>query len=153
MLPRIGNKINPVKDKPPFRASADMSLASRISNGVKSSQYHIFLALCIGLIAFISYNLGRIDALEKFPLKLSEKGVPPAGEGSLGASIYNASEAKSDTPQTKLDTRVVASKNSDKYHYVWCSGAKRISEANKLWFASAQEAENKCYILAGNCEK
>ena len=132
-----------------------MNILSKIINLVKSSQYHLFLALCIGLISFISYNLGRIDALERSPLKISENSDLKTGEGSLRADIYLATEEQQiddqSQPTKQLDTRVVVSKNSNKYHYSWCAGAKRIKEENKIWFSSAKEAEGGGYALAGNC--
>ncbi|MDO8496624.1 MAG: hypothetical protein Q7S43_04235 [bacterium] len=130
-------------------------MLSKLLNIIKSSQYHIFLASCIGLIAFISYNLGQIDALQQTPIKIVESGVLKAGSNSLKADIYSATqtEAIDNKAQTKvLDTRVMASKNSDKYHYTWCAGAKKIKEENKVWFSSAQEAETNGYTLAGNCQ-
>jgi hypothetical protein len=123
--------------------------------GVKSNQHSIFLALCIGLISFISYNLGQIDALQQMPIKIVDSEGSKAGS-NLKADIYSAVQINTpdNKPETKfLDTRVVASKNSNKYHHTWCPGAKKINEANKLWFGSDKEAESKGYTLAGNCEK
>ena len=133
-----------------------MKILSKLLNLIKSSQYHIFLASCIGLISFISYNLGQIDALQQTPIKIVETGELKAGGGNLKADIYSATKTETidNKAQTKvLDTRVVASKNSDKYHYTWCAGAKKIKEENKVWFSSAQEAESRGYTLAGNCSK
>lgn len=48
--------------------------------------------------------------------------------------------------------QVVASKNSDKYHYPWCSGANRIKDENKIYFANPAQAEAAGYQLAGNCK-
>jgi pyridoxal biosynthesis lyase PdxS len=46
---------------------------------------------------------------------------------------------------------VVASVNSDKFHYPWCPGAKQIKEANRIVFESAAEAISAGFTLAGNC--
>ena len=74
----------------------------------------------------------------------------------MRADIFEASNNKSpnvsNSPK-KLDTRVVASKNSDKYHYTWCAGSNKIKEENRVWFNSDKEAEDKGYTLAGNCTK
>src|SRR3989338_775219 len=133
-----------------------MNILSKILNLIKSYQYHIFLAACIGLISVISYNLGQINSLKKTPISVKDSvnlkanifdatnSQPPALEGR--GSLHNVE-------RQKLDTRVVVSKNSDKYHYSWCSGAKRIKLENQIWFTSAQEAESKGYTLAGNCTK
>ena len=121
--------------------------------GAKSHQHHIFLAACIILISVISYNLGQINSLKKTPIIIKEG-------NALNADIYQATKpvdqniqnTKHKIPDTKLDPRVVVSKNSDKYHYSWCSGAQRIKSENQIWFNSAQEAEAKGYVLAGNCK-
>jgi methylphosphotriester-DNA--protein-cysteine methyltransferase len=45
----------------------------------------------------------------------------------------------------------VASKSGKAYHLPWCSGAQRIKEANKIYFASKAEAEQAGYTPAANC--
>lgn len=47
---------------------------------------------------------------------------------------------------------VVASKNGTKYYLPGCAGASRISDANKVWFASAAAAEAQGYAPAANCK-
>jgi len=47
----------------------------------------------------------------------------------------------------------VASINSDKYHFVSCSGAKRIKEENKIYFFSTEEAERRGYTPTKNCKE
>jgi len=127
----------------------------KISNLIKSSQYHIFLALCIGLISFVSYNLGKIDALKKSPLKI-EQGLLGKVQGQdQKANIYSATaDSQSSTVSLKkLDTRVVVSKASTtrKYHHTWCASASKIKPENQVWFNTAAEAEAQGYTLAGNC--
>lgn len=45
----------------------------------------------------------------------------------------------------------VGSKNGTKYYLPTCSGAARIAEANRIWFASAEEARSAGYSPAANC--
>jgi len=52
-----------------------------------------------------------------------------------------------------MQASVVASVNSDKYHYMECAGAKRIKEKNKIYFQNAQEAQGAGFTLANNCTK
>lgn len=47
---------------------------------------------------------------------------------------------------------VVASQSGTKYYYPWCAGADRISDANKVWFASAEAAQAHGYESAANCD-
>lgn len=46
----------------------------------------------------------------------------------------------------------VASKNGEAYYLPWCSGANRIKEENKIWFASKEEAEGRGYRPAKTCK-
>ena len=48
--------------------------------------------------------------------------------------------------------QVVASKNGTKYYAPWCSGAARISSANKVYFASASAAQAAGYTPAVSCK-
>ena len=123
---------------------------------VKRNQSLFFLAGCIGLISLTSYNLGQINALEKTPIKVIEKGRPETGDNAQKADIFNAAQNKSrinNKPTIKLDTRVVVSKSSSskKYHHTWCAGAAKIKPENQIWFESAKKAETAGYTLAGNC--
>ena len=50
------------------------------------------------------------------------------------------------------ENAIIASKNSTKYHFVHCPGAKQISDANKITFASVAMAESAGYTKALNCK-
>lgn len=139
----------------------NLNMISNIFERIKSYQYPLFLAVCIGLISFISYNLGQISYGEKGKLGITEN-LPV----QAGANIYSATQGKeegtieqaqnsSPIPTKVLDMRVVVSKASDskKYHYSWCGTWKRITAKNQLWFNSDKEAEAAGYTLAGNCSK
>jgi hypothetical protein len=52
---------------------------------------------------------------------------------------------------TSATGRFIASKNGTKYYLPECAGASRISEANKVWFASAAAASAAGYGPAANC--
>jgi|SRR3989338_7014443 len=130
-------------------------MLSKFLQLIKSHQYHIFLAICIGLISSISYNLGQINSLKKVPISIKES-------TDLKAEIFDAANSKSQTLNSKqaqnsknqiqkIDTRVVVSTNSDKYHYSWCSGVKRIKDENKIWFETEADAQKAGYVKAGNC--
>jgi|SRR3989344_5924336 len=125
-----------------------MSILAKILNQVKLYQKDIFLGFCIILISVISFNIGRINALQKTPIKI-------AGESNVyQATVANSSlKNKTPVPVQPKDPRVVASKSSTtkKYHFTWCPGAKQIKETNKLWFETDIAAQKAGYSLAGNC--
>lgn len=116
---------------------------------IKSLQFELFILACFALVGIISYQFGRIRALEKTPITLSEKAI--IFDAVAGPSQQKEGIAATPRPS---DSRVVASKKSTSklYHFTWCSGAKRIKEENKLWFSSSTEAERAGYTLAGNCQ-
>ena len=125
-----------------------MNIVSKIGDWVKVHQKDVFLVFCIVLISFISYNLGRIGALKKTPVTITD-GQQQKADVYSATGVKNTSVKATTAPV--LDKRVVVSKNSDKYHFTWCSGAKRIKEENKIWFADESAALAAGYTKAGNC--
>ncbi|KKS12955.1 MAG: hypothetical protein UU70_C0027G0004 [Candidatus Yanofskybacteria bacterium GW2011_GWA1_41_6] len=126
-----------------------MNILAKILNQVKLHQKDIFLGFCIILISTISFNIGRINALNKTPIKIT--GEANVYQAAAGNSVLNKPKT---TPVQPKDLRVVASKASTtkKYHFTWCAGAKQIKEANKLWFENESLAQKAGYTLAGNCQ-
>jgi len=55
-------------------------------------------------------------------------------------------------PSSQDTSQYVGSKNSNKYHYPSCSGAKQIKEANKIWFNSEAEAIAAGYVPCAICK-
>ncbi len=100
---------------------------------IKINKSEVVLVLAIILISIISFNLGKMKALRDIR--------EPLGVYDNNRGVSNA------------QFQVVASINSDKYHFPWCSGAGRISEKNKIVFENEQAALTAGYILAGNCSK
>ena len=131
------------------------NIVTKILNLCKTYQHGLFIGLAMVLMAGIGYNIGRIYALH--------------ASANLGNQTANIADSQQETvadkktaPAIKVtqpsaiptDPRVVASKaaGSKLYHHPWCSGAQRIKETNKLWFASESEAIAAGYTLAANCQ-
>jgi hypothetical protein len=86
---------------------------------------------------------------------------PAAGEGSAISMEATPSLAahqapivettSTTTPTSPQPGPYLASKNGTKYYLPTCSGAKRISETNKVWFPSAAAAAAAGYTPAANC--
>lgn len=128
-----------------------MNILSKIFNSVKLYQKDIFLVFCIILISAISFNLGKINSLQKIPISITSD---PSGQGQadIYSAVNNEKETTAGTAQNQvIDRRVVVSKNSDKYHFTWCPGAKQIKDENKIWFEDEAAAQKAGYIKAGNC--
>lgn len=116
----------------------------------------LFLGLILILVACGSFGLGRLSKIEgsKTPIHIEngvefpESGLDSGNEGSIktmGASVFES------TPSQESG-QLVGSKSGTKYHYPWCSGAKSISPANLIHFASKADAEAKGYTPASNCK-
>ena len=70
----------------------------------------------------------------------------------------DAGRAGTTTPETPpsvatpVEGQVVASKSGTKYYLPGCAGADRISDSNKVWFASPNLAAAAGYAPAANCK-
>ncbi|MFA6273083.1 MAG: hypothetical protein WC673_01140 [Candidatus Paceibacterota bacterium] len=104
----------------------------------------VFLATLIILVAFASFGLGRLSKIKtaRVPVKIEQTEQIAA----VGKAIGEVSS------EVKSAGMYVASKNGAKYHFPWCSGAKSISEANKIWFNTVEEARAAGYTPAANCK-
>lgn len=108
--------------------------------------FHGLLVLLVGVTAF---GLGRSSVV---PESMEQPASITLSQSMTqqGGTTTPVSEDMGDG--TAVEGAYVGSKNSDKYHLPWCSGAQRIKEENKVWFASIEAAEQAGYIPAGNCE-
>jgi hypothetical protein len=93
--------------------------------------YAIVAVLLLASLA--SFGLGYLAGTE-------------AGQGSL----LPVSEAPGAGAETS--GQFVASRSGTKYYLPWCAGADRISDANKIWFASESEARAAGYEPASGCD-
>lgn len=103
----------------------------------------LLIPAIVVLVGVSCFALGRLSA----PKEGSGLTIyyPPNYAALMGQSNANvASVAGSNI--------VVASKLGSKYFYPDCSGAKSISEANKITFASPDEAKKAGYAPAANCK-
>ncbi|HEY9480781.1 MAG TPA: hypothetical protein VIR98_00940 [Candidatus Paceibacterota bacterium] len=117
----------------------------------------IFVALVVILTALSAFFIGRISRIEtdrppvvirQFPAVQSPVQVPKKTAVTAVASQTAAVGASSGA----VKGIYVASKNGTKYHLPNCIGAKSISDANKIWFATKADAEKAGYTPAGNCK-
>ncbi len=121
-------------------------MLSKFFQLIKSYQSDIVLTVVVILISVISFNLGKISALngQKAQIKITggeNAGQPGDTRGALAPAVR--------------DQTVVASKNSKGklYHFTWCPGASMIAEKNKITFTSEAAAIAAGYTLAGNCQR
>jgi hypothetical protein len=118
-------------------------MLAKIIEKVKEWQAELVLALATLLIAFLSFQAGKIQALNQL-----DSTAPTVLEASL---LKDLPVTETGTPAVNFP--VVGSKNSDKYHFLWCSGAGKISAKNKITFADEAKAQAAGYTLASNCQR
>ncbi len=125
--------------------------------------YTACVAVLTGLICLFSGLLWGIHAtrppvrIERFALEMPEKPkemekTEPATKNAAAAATSSAASIPAPPSKAASAKTYVASKSGTKYHLPTCAGAKSISEANKVWFATKAEAEKAGYSPAGNCK-
>ncbi|MCO5384650.1 Ada metal-binding domain-containing protein [Desulfosporosinus sp.] len=62
-----------------------------------------------------------------------------------------AREATTSPALAKTHT-YLGSSSSDKYHYPSCTAAKKIKEANQVWFSNVSEAKSAGYVPCKVCK-
>ena len=102
----------------------------------------LFIAGIIFLTSLSSFGLGR--------LSVDLKPVPPISVMDIVVTPDLAQNGQAGTVSHE-DQRVLASRSGSTYYYIWCSGAKRIKEENRIWFATKEAAEKAGLKQAGNC--
>ncbi len=80
----------------------------------------------------------------------------PAARPSLpvAATIQADPMLTGNPPQSSYSQsplKIIGNKNSKIFHQPWCSGYERVSEKNRAYFNSGEEAEKAGYRLAKNC--
>ena len=112
------------------------------------------VCLCIMvLVGFASFGLGRLSMLnnvDKSNFKLENESTSLVKE-EIGNSILAEKDNALDPSLTKK-RMYVASKNGKLYYSLGCSGAKRISTKNEIWFATSSEAEKAGFTLSASCK-
>jgi len=129
-------------------------MLDQIKQFIKTNESELILALGVILISLISFSAGRLTApvLEKQPISIEYLTPTPAKILEAKSAFQNTTAGNGDQDLSdKTEGVYVASKNSNKYHFPDCSGAKRIAERNKIWFSSKEEAESIGYTPAANC--
>ena len=117
-----------------MREKCKTAVAKRLPDGRQVPRDALIITVLI-LASSASFGLGYLAAP-----------VPEVG-CALSQSIGNVSATA-----TSALGRFVASKNGTKYYLPSCAGAEKISDANKVWFATAVAAQAAGYSPAANCD-
>lgn len=131
---------------------------SRFKSWFRSLPESVPLVILMVLVGTASFGLGRLSALESLrePVSVFRPDGSRVDSGqSEEVILHTATPEVSSLPAAVGSVpdsgEVVGSKNSNKYHLPWCTGAQRISEANKIYFKTIADAEAAGYVPAANC--
>ncbi|MEI7688766.1 MAG: hypothetical protein WCI91_01120 [Candidatus Nomurabacteria bacterium] len=115
---------------------------------------YTLICLCIIVIVSVaSFGLGRLSVLNTIDKSNSKLGNDNTSlvKGEIGNSNIVENDTVVDSSLSKK-RMYVASKNGKLYYSLGCSGAKRISAKNEIWFATTSEAEKAGFTLSASCK-
>ena len=129
---------------------------SQNSLNLPSLSDNLFLGFILILVAFGAFGLGRLSKIEdsRVPIRIENAVEFPTTStviGKTGGETTQVASVIASFPSSE-SSQFVGSKSGTKYHFPWCSGAKTISEANKIYFTSKEDAEARGYAPASNCK-
>ena len=95
------------------------------------------------LAMIVSFLLGRLSKDAKNAII-----IEPSGEktNQIEPVAYTIDNVKERTTELGIES-IVASKRGSKYYFIWCSGAKTLSEANKIYFSSEALAQDRKSVV------
>ncbi|MES2436869.1 MAG: hypothetical protein V4519_02565 [Patescibacteria group bacterium] len=85
---------------------------------------------------------------EQITIEYPKKTQEPQNNAELGMKYVTSTSTMSSIDKGLF----VASRGGKSYYKPTCAGAKKLSEKNKIWFQSKEEAERFGYKLAKNCK-
>lgn len=122
----------------------------KIKNFIESKKgREITLGLLLITSMIVSFILGRMSKEQKNAIILEGEKIK---DFSINPEEYNIKNVSEKASELSKKGNIVASKIGSKYYFIWCSGAKNLSEKNKIYFQSEESAQKAGYSLATNCK-
>lgn len=117
-------------------------MLAKIKDFVKRWEKKLLLATAVFLIASLSFAAGFIKGgqIISRPALVIDQELIADLNGELAAS------------QAKGQSLFVASSRGKYYYPIDCSLADNLSEKNKIYFQSREEAESRGYLANSKCE-
>lgn len=113
----------------------------KIKLWMENNYYDIALITIIVLVGIGAFGLGRLSVRSN-----AEKGVDPV---QIIGSVERIDESRAKESQGAGN--YVASRNGTKYYPYGCASANRISDENKVYFKTKEEAVNSGYSASSAC--
>lgn len=120
----------------------------------EKSKDEIAVIVLVVLSGALGFGMGRLSKFHEMMPPVSVEAAE-IGADALSAAVVipSPSSVKTASPTGSFGKGIlVASKSGKKYHLTWCPGARTISEQNKIYFNTKEEAEAAGYLPASNCK-
>lgn len=162
-IKEVSNKSKPEEALPKEEEFEIVPLDEKHENKA-NYKHHLINAVLLILVATISFAVGKLvssHSSQSVSVKSEEEVITPQKSGGVkGNSVATVSESieiikkpEKNTPKAERGgVPIVASKNGTKYYSLGCSGAKRIKEENKIFFASVTEAQKAGLSPSSTCK-
>lgn len=114
----------------------------------------LFIPVFLIFVVIGGWGLFKIHQLEgaKVPIIIDSSEVEQ--ESVINPVTISLEESSTSTDSVKAfqTGKYVGSRGGTSYYLPSCSGAKRISEKNKIWFQTKEEAERLGYKPSKSCK-
>lgn len=169
-IKEVGKKSNPPKALPNEEEFDIVSVDSVAQNKGTLNEALLYVGIVV-LMGGISFGVGKLVAYSNSRATVTISHIDAFSEQVASPATFRTVKPQEKTvtpqkttktapveqkPETKTSTLtsgpIVASKNGSKYYLISCSGAKRISEANKIYFATEQDAKDAGLSPSSTCK-
>ncbi len=107
------------------------------------------IALLVGITAFI---LGRLSVQDSTGINIQYSGLEATSlSGAERARVFLENNPNLDKSTQTLEKAFFASKRGKKYYSLECSSGKTIKPENRIYFETAEKAEQSGYQLSASC--
>ncbi|HEY4493984.1 MAG TPA: hypothetical protein VJB95_00925 [Candidatus Paceibacterota bacterium] len=106
----------------------------------------LMIVLIVILVGLVSFELGRLSKGGSEGLKIEYMGQDGRVEQ---ANVLQALSAPA--TQNSTGKAFFASSRGSKYYSIGCSAGKDIKQENRIYFATAADAEQAGYTLSASC--
>jgi hypothetical protein len=137
-----------------YNKSVDINIPENEEKGNTWPINRIFVVGLVLLLGIGGFGLQKLYTIEHGREAVSIENTistttPPRG---LGTPPFQGGVADGGGGHSTTTGKYVAARGGTVYYLPTCSGAKRISDKNKIWFDTKAEAEKFGYKPAQNCK-
>jgi len=133
-----------------------MSINDFVNKIKKNIAIDSFTIMCLFVIIGVgisSFFLGRLSIVDNnINTDYGVKIIDTRDQQASIAKIEADTRVDNDSPEIAKEKRYVASKSGKLYYSLGCSGAKRITLKNMIWFSTKEEAEKSGFEFSSSCK-